>query len=318
MTPRSALNIAALALGLALPSFAQGAEVTPSKVKASSMLPEADGISYAPEKTLDKQAGTMWIEGEETAGLGEYVQYDFPATTTISSIEIRPGNFYSKDFWTRHNRVKEVQVKFQTGSPQRFILDDKQEVQVIKLEAPVKTRFVRIILKGVYQGTTFNDTCISEVRFFSPDVDPLLAPVKTASASSVFPGFPAVDATDGMKDTLWCEQVEGSGLGESLKLELEGESSIKGIRVINGTGAAKAAFARNNRVSKLKIATEGGEMSGSVADTFGEAQELLFPAPVKGSTVTVTIEGVTKGLDYDDTCLAEVQVLRAPAAAPAK
>ena len=159
----------ALALGvLGTTGVADAGEIEVKSVKASSTLADAEGVSYAPGNAVDHKAGTFWVEGEDGAGLGDWIQFDFNGMVEISRIEIRPGNWYSADFWQRHNRIKEVQLKFRTGAPLRQEFPDKQEVQVIVLEKPVKTPFVKIILKGVHAGSTFNDTCLSEVRFFGP------------------------------------------------------------------------------------------------------------------------------------------------------
>lgn len=308
---RAAL-VGAIALTAVLVSpSASAAELEVKSVKASSTLPTAEGVSYDPSNAVDHQVGTFWVEGEEAAGLGEWIQFDFAKTETVSRIEIRPGNWYSADFWKRHNRMKEVELKFQTGAPIRHEFPDKQVVQVINLEKPVSTRFVRIILKGVHNGTTFNDTCLSEVRFFGPgDSAGVVAPA-SGKASSVYPGYEPAEAFDGMRDTLWCEKADGDGAGEWLELTLPAEANIKGVRLIVGTGAAESAYMRNNRIAQVRVSTEGGEVSQALVDKFGVAQEVNFPAPVKGKTVKITVEKVIRGIEFNDTCLAEVEILTA-------
>lgn len=299
--------VCVVVLGLA--GSAHAVEVLPSGAKASSTLPPAEGVSYEPVNAFDHKAETFWVEGIESGGLGEWIQFDFPQNVTIDRIEIRPGNFYNTDFWTRHNRLKEIQLKFAVGVPVRHEFQDKMEVQVIKLAAPVQTRFVRLVLKAIYPGTTFNDTCLSEVRFFGPGDDARVDPAK-ASASSVYPGFEPLRTYDGMKDTLWCENAKTAGEGEWLLLTLPSSTDIKGVRILNGSGAAEAVYLRNSRASRVKVIVDGSEVSKDLPDTFGAWHEITFPAPVKTTTVKVQIEAVTKGLEYNDACLAEVEILR--------
>lgn len=300
------------AVGLAIfagPPPAQAAELSVKMVKASSTLAAQEGVSYAPENTVDHKASTFWVEGEEAAGLGEWIQFDFAQTETVSRIEIRPGNWYSQDFWSRHNRIKEVQLKFQTGAPLRFDLTDKMETQVLTLDTPVSTRFVRIILKGVYPGSTFNDTCLSEVRFFNAATAVGEVVPKAGKASSVYPGFAAADAFDGMVDTLWCEKKDGDGTGEWIELTLPAEAQVRGVRVVVGSAATEASYIHNNRASQVQVSAGGAVVSAPLVDKFAQPQEILFPAPVPASSVKLTVEKVVRGLEYNDTCFAEIQVL---------
>ena len=288
---------------------AVAAEIAVKEVKSSSTLPPVEGVTYGPENAIDHKAETFWVEGEAASGLGEWIQFDFADNVTIDRIEIRPGNFYNTDFWKRHNRIKEAQLKFTTGVPVRQEFPDKMEVQVIKLPAPIQTRFVRIVLKSVYAGTTFNDTCLSEVRFFGPGDDGRVD-VNKATASTTYPDFEAPRVFDGMKDTLWCENAKTPGEGEWVQLTLATPGEIKGVRILNGTGSNESIYLRNNRAARVKVITEGGEVSADLPDTFGTWHELKFAAPVKATTVKVVIEGVTKGMEFNDACLAEIEVMK--------
>lgn len=304
------LGAAALALGfLSGPGVVAAGEIPVKSAKASSVLPEAQGVSYAAANAADQRVGTFWVEGEESAGLGEWIQFDFGKMVTITHVEVRPGNWYSQDFWQRHNRIKEAQFKFRSGAPVRHTFEDKKEVQVVKFKTPVKTPFVKLILKGVYEGTTFNDTCLSEVRFFGPDGPIDMKTLKGATASSTYDGYNAVDVADGMLDTYWCEKVDGSGQGEWLELDYGVEQKITGLKILNGSAATSSAYMRNNRASSVKIEVGGTQITAELKDDFGAYQTVKLPQTIAASKVKLGIVDVKKGTEYDDTCLAEVQLL---------
>ena len=219
----------------------------------------------------------------------------------------------SRDFYDRHNRLKSVQVKFSNGSSQKFDLLDKKERQSLNLATPVKTKSVRIVLKEVYPGTTFNDTVLSEVQFFTKDPGAVVDNVK-AKASSALPGdsnasFIAPNLFDGLQDTMWCEGKKDAGVGESIQVTLPAVTALKELRVMNGVAVTEETYQKNNRVTKLKLELAPGQVKEvDVADQFGAYQTIPLDG-VKTSTFKLTIQATAAGSSFNDTCLSELQII---------
>lgn len=147
-----------------------------------------------------------------------------------------------------------------------------------------------------------------------------LSSFATASTSSHLPSdnlgsYHAASAVDGSLSTPWAEGVTGPGLGEWLKLEFPQPVEITRLLVDIGydrdpddSAHSAELFAYNNRIQRVRLAFSGGE---EVAWTFRDErglQEVSLSDKIVSSYVKLTIEQVYPGSQYDDTCLAEVQV----------
>lgn len=295
---------------------AQAAQLTVKEARASSTLPEKLGVVYTPNQAIDGRLGTFWVEGEAAAGLGEWIEFNFGEEVPLDRIVFYSGNWDSRDFYQRHNRLKSVQVKFSNGSSEKFDLQDKMERQTMALAKPVKTRFVRIVLKEVYPGTTFNDTCLSEIQFFNDQPGQVVHDVK-AKASSALPAdrdatYLATNLLDGIQDTQWCEGKKDAGVGEMLTLTLSSPTALKELRLLNGVAVTEETYKKNNRVTKLRIDLGGGDVREvPVADTFGSFQSIPLEGAKPTANVKLTVLETAAGTSFNDTCLSELQLIRA-------
>ncbi len=154
---------AALALILAtgLPSLAVAAGPVP-RVKASSQLQNDAGKQIA-ELAFDGLLGTGWIEGEDGAGKGAWIELDLRASTDIQSLSLWPGNLSEgKKSYREYSRPHTITVKIDGkvfGTPLR-ILD---EVQRLDIPVGQQGKVVRIEIDEVYEGFVFTDCTISEL-----------------------------------------------------------------------------------------------------------------------------------------------------------
>lgn len=120
----------------------------------------------------------------------------------------------------------------------------------------------------------------------------------------------ANNAVDGNPNSPWVEGGKGYGIGEYLKISFNKESSIKGLRIINGYNFSKPdgvgnRFFKNSRVKKANLRfSDGSTESIELKDT-NEFQTIYF-SERKTSYVVITIEDVYKGSKWEDTCISEV------------
>ncbi|MCP4804673.1 MAG: hypothetical protein GY913_34000 [Proteobacteria bacterium] len=298
-----------LLLALALP--AEAGVVTPSGVMSSRTLPDSDGVSYAETNTLDHKQSTVWVEGDESgSGLGDWVEYSFDAETTVTSFRIWNGNYYSYDFWNRHNRIKEVEATFSDGSKQTFTLTDEMKAEVVTLDTPVATTSVKLKIKSIYRGTTFNDTVISELVFYDDQEDGRI-PVKAYSASSVYPAdadgnYEPINLEDGAVDSLWCEgNEEGDGMGEWVELDFGQTRSISSLELVNGNAYDFMFFMKGNSATAMDLTFSDGSTQ-SVTVKSSPMKQTIPLSTVSTTKVKMTATGVKKGKEFNDLCLAEV------------
>ncbi|MEO1054149.1 MAG: discoidin domain-containing protein [Bacteroidota bacterium] len=182
--------------------FDELSDALPSKtikhVTASSRLHG----NYAPENLIDRDHTTAWVEGKEGEGIGEWVEFEFNENVIISGIAILNGYTKSEGTYVTNNQVKsytieiyskngdvvnkEVHTKgFEEQSVRKYKMINKRYFYLMvdialdsgglelvsedidELIAQIGTTSkIRFRIDGVYKGTKYNDTCISEILFY--------------------------------------------------------------------------------------------------------------------------------------------------------
>jgi hypothetical protein len=139
-----------------------------------------------------------------------------------------------------------------------------------------------------------------------------LSSFATPNASSALPAdrggtYFAWSAVDGLPESAWVEGVPGPGIGESITLTFPGPIVVGGIGVDVGFDRDGDIFAKNNRLKRATATFSNGE---SVALVFSDSRgvQVIGVEPVETTFVQIVIEEVHPGAEYDDTCLAEIEV----------
>jgi len=308
---RSLLASFVLFAAVSLP--AQAKALKPAGVQASSSLADADGVSYAAKNLTDQKQSTVWVEGEEGSGLGSWVQVDFDGEETVTGVKLWNGNWYTWDFWQRHNRVKDMEVEFSDGSQQTITLKDEMTPETVRFDKPHKTTFVKLRLKGIHRGSTFNDTCLSEVQVFDDAPDDFVRPSKV-QASSIYPAdgdgnYELVNLADGLADSMWCEGTkDGDGTGEWIEWDFGTTRKVSKLRIRNGNAYSFAFNLKANRAKAAKLTFSDGSGETIALKPSMVEQVVEFP-PHSTTTVKVTFTEVVKGTEYNDLCVSEAQFL---------
>ena len=291
---------------------ADAGEVKVSAVSASNTLQGEDGVSYAESNIKDHKQSTVWVEGDTAgSGLGDWVEVQFEGEVALTGFRIWNGNYYSYDFWNRHNRIKEIEVIFSDGSAQKFTLQDQMVPELVEFPKPVKTSSAKLRIKGIYGGTTFNDTVISEVVFYDASDDGRYV-AKGFKTSSTYPAdadgsYEPTNLQDSVMDSLWCEGVQdGDGTGEWIEFDLGGAKPISKLHLVNGNAYNIMYFMKANRATELKLDFSDGS-SQTVTVKGSPSPQTIDLSPVTASKVKVSFTAVQTGKEFNDLCMAEMQ-----------
>jgi hypothetical protein len=178
-------------------------------VTASSSLPDrlniftaegvVDGAGFGPISAFDGLSESSWCEGASGDGIGEYLQCTlaepvwsitirngftrFPAADWMFadySFEdsIRDDALGIKDYFSMNNRVKTLEISTPGGEVLYTLnLADRRDTQTFSgIFLPAKT--LHFIIREVYPGSRWSDTCLAEMSFtpvqFAPDLIPWL------------------------------------------------------------------------------------------------------------------------------------------------
>lgn len=304
-------TLAGLLASFLLVPVADAAWVKPATITASSSLPADKGVNYNASNIDDKKVSTVWVEGEEGSGLGSWLLLEFSEPHEVRSITVWSGNWYSWDFWQRHNRAEEVEIELSDGTEKEFTLADEKKPHVLTLDEPVTTESVKLKIKGIHRGNTFNDTCISEVLVQDTAEPGFHRPAGVADSGHLpedADGAYGVENTyDGILDTMWCEnRKNGDGTGTWFEHRFGRTVSVSELELRNGNAYSMSFWMQSNRaVNGTLTFSDGSTESVQFKNTLLE-QTVEFPTH-RTSSVRITFGEVKKGRKYNDLCIAEAR-----------
>ena len=177
------------------------------------------------------------------------------------------------------------------------------------------------------------------VQLSSADADPGGGGCRTVlsgfswQASSQLPAsssadYDSVRLLDGRGDTAWVEGVEGGGVGQRLRLQLDDVRQqsvppdedegldpveaivLEGLRLINGYPRSEGLYRANGRVAQLKLWLGGHELGQWPVQDHDRAQVLLIEPPLllrRDERLVVELTEIVAGERWQDTALAELQ-----------
>jgi phosphate transport system substrate-binding protein len=132
----------------------------------------------------------------------------------------------------------------------------------------------------------------------------------SVNASSESPDYPAGNLINGTWLS-WVEGARGNGTGESFTLTLLDESPIAGFALKNGFGNLDY-YSQNNRVKSFKIHVNGNYIETVPIKDSISFEQYIFEEPVICKEIRFVIDDVYQGTKFDDTCVAEIALLRRP------
>ncbi|PIP04289.1 MAG: hypothetical protein COT24_03870 [Candidatus Kerfeldbacteria bacterium CG08_land_8_20_14_0_20_40_16] len=137
-------------------------------VTASSTLEDASntGFDYSPSQVLDQDFSTAWTEGVNGYGVGEWIKMEFPGTAEINTIGIVPGYARDEEIYNENDRVADLELEFSGGSKITRTLADQYGMQFIEFPT-VGTTYIKLTIKGVYDGSKYQDAAIAELDIWS-------------------------------------------------------------------------------------------------------------------------------------------------------
>jgi hypothetical protein len=131
---------------------------------------------YSPVNMFDDDSTTCFAEGNRDQRTAIFIDLKFDIE--CDEVQILSGLSKDKNTFLSNNRPKEIVLWL---SPDResynaknciekeFILEDKIIYQKMILGKSCKFGFFIIQVLDVYPGTKYNDTCITELKFFNKD-----------------------------------------------------------------------------------------------------------------------------------------------------
>ena len=114
---------------------------------------------------------------------------------------------------------------------------------------------------------------------------------------------------DGDFSTVWSEGVSGYGNGEWIRLDFDNIYTVKKIKIVNGLVNKKNGYYNNNRPKSLTLQFSDGSSQNINLEDDNTGYQVVNINAVETSYVKFVINSVYYGTKYDDTCIADIEIL---------
>lgn len=131
---------------------------------ATSEIKQASGVSNDPLLAFDNNTDTNWEEGVDGSGIGESITANFKyENEKVRCIALKLGNWKSGKYYYGNNRPSKLTITLDDLSFQMDFPDSWEEFYVM-LNHPFKASSIQVRIDDVHKGTSWDDTCITDVR----------------------------------------------------------------------------------------------------------------------------------------------------------
>lgn len=145
--------------------FSQYTKIQPASTEENSVK-ESESYDYSSKSVVDGDVTTSWQENEEGAGEGKGFKLNLDGVHKIRYMVLHLGNWRSDQLWDYNARPKALTI--QVGDQQKKDVEFPNEKKkfCLSFEEPVEAAYVSAYIKEAYEGSRWNDNCISEIELY--------------------------------------------------------------------------------------------------------------------------------------------------------
>lgn len=145
--------------------FSQYTKIQPASTEENSVK-ESESYDYSSKSVIDGDVTTSWQENEEGAGEGKGFKLNLDGVHKIRYVVLHLGNWRSDQLWDYNARPKTLTI--QVGDQQKKDVEFPNEKKkfCLSFEEPVEAAYVSAYIKEAYEGSRWNDNCISEIELY--------------------------------------------------------------------------------------------------------------------------------------------------------
>lgn len=132
---------------------------------ASSTITQ-QGTNNNPMLLFDGRDDTSWQEGVNGYGINENVAFSFDAAAKIKYIGFKLGNWKNDKYYYGNAKPKTMTLAFGDYSGQ-VTFTGERGVEWVEVNHALNSDSMRITVNDVYPGTSWEDTCISEIMVYA-------------------------------------------------------------------------------------------------------------------------------------------------------
>ncbi|MBS6195639.1 MAG: zinc-ribbon domain-containing protein [Clostridiales bacterium] len=132
--------------------------------EASSVISQ-EGTNNNPILLFDDREDTSWQEGVDGFGIGESIDIELEDTSEVEYLSFKLGNWKNDKYYFGNAKPKTITIMAGEFVGQVTFTGDRT-TEWIKFSKPVKVDEISLVIEDVYPGTSWEDTCITEMGIY--------------------------------------------------------------------------------------------------------------------------------------------------------
>lgn len=127
---------------------------------------ESESYDYSAKSAVDGDVSTSWQENEEGAGEGKGFQVTLDGAHKIRYVVLHLGNWRSDQLWDYNARPKTLTIQVGDQQIKDVEFSNEKKKFCLSFDEPVEASYISLYIKEAYEGSRWQDNCISEVELY--------------------------------------------------------------------------------------------------------------------------------------------------------
>lgn len=140
-------------------------KVSVVEANASSTISQ-QGTDNGPMLLFDGRDDTTWQEGVNGYGINESLFFSFEGSNKIKYIGFKLGNWKNDKYYFGNAMPKTMTLSLGDYSGQ-VTFNGVRDIEWVEVSRAVSADSMRMVIDDVYPGTSWEDTCITEIMIYA-------------------------------------------------------------------------------------------------------------------------------------------------------
>ena len=127
---------------------------------------ESESYDYSAKSAVDGDVSTSWQENEEGVGEGKGFQMTLDGAHRIRYVVLHLGNWRSDQLWDYNARPKTLTIQVGDQQVKDVGFSNEKKKFCLSFDEPVEASYISLYIKEAYEGSRWQDNCISEVELY--------------------------------------------------------------------------------------------------------------------------------------------------------
>lgn len=138
----------------------------PAASTEENSVKESESYDYSAKSAVDGDVSTSWQENEEGAGEGKGFQVTLDGAHKIRYVVLHLGNWRSDQLWDYNARPKTLTIQVGDQQVKDVEFSNEKKKFCLSFDEPVEASYISLYIKEAYEGSRWQDNCISEVELY--------------------------------------------------------------------------------------------------------------------------------------------------------